>query len=414
MANRIETTAILPVLLGGDLNCYSVARAFYEEYGVKAQVFGKTALGVTQHSRFLDFHAEPHLGDASLCVKLLRDFAAQHTDKALVLMGCTDEYAAFLISHREELSDLYHMPYMDADLMPSLVDKADFYESCQKYGIPYPKTVVFASAPTVDALQSEALGFDYPLIVKPSSSIDYWKHEFAGMKKVYVANTPEEACRIMEEIYASGYPKRMIVQDMIPGGDSHMRVLTAYSDQSRQVKMMCIGHVLLEEHTPRGLGNHAAIMTEPLPAVADKICAMLNDMGVQGFTNFDLKMDDRDGQLKAFEINLRQGRSNHYLTAAGINVAKLVTEDRVFGHQLPEIREGKRIFWHSVPKKVVYRYVEDEALVKEAKALAKAGCSASPLVNRRDLQWNFKRLAFVIVHLRRHHGKFAAYCRRCR
>ncbi len=414
MSKRQENQALLPVLLGGDLNCYSVARAFYEEYGVKSHVFGKNILGVTQHSRFLTFTVQPNLGDAALCVKILRDFAAEHADRALVLMGCTDEYAAFLISHRDELSDVYHLPYMDAELMPSLVDKADFYQSCERYGIPYPKTAIFAATPEVEALTPEVLGFAYPLIVKPSSSIDYWHHEFPGMKKVYTAHDPEEAHAIIRQIYASGYPKRMIVQDMIPGGDSHMRVLTAYSDQHRRVKMMCIGHVLLEEHTPRGLGNHAAIITEPLPDVAKKIEAMLNDMGVQGFTNFDLKMDDRDGQLKAFEINLRQGRSNHYLTAAGINVARLVTEDRVFGRELPNIREGKRIFWHSVPKKAVYRYVEDDTLAKEAKALAKAGAAASPLVNSHDLRWNFRRLAFVTVHLRRHHGKFAAYCRRYR
>ena len=30
----------IPVLLGGDINTYSVARAFYEQYQVKSYVFG--------------------------------------------------------------------------------------------------------------------------------------------------------------------------------------------------------------------------------------------------------------------------------------------------------------------------------------------------------------------------------------
>ena len=41
-----------------------------------------------------------------------------------------------------------------------------------------------------------------------------------------------------------------------------MRVLTNYSDKNGKVKMMCLGHVLLEEHTPHGIGNHAVIITE--------------------------------------------------------------------------------------------------------------------------------------------------------
>ena len=82
------------------------------------------------------------------------------------------------------------------------------------------------------------------------------------MKKVYTAASPGEAEIVIRRIYASGYPEKIILQDMIPGDDSHMRVLTAYSDQNGKVRMMCLGHVLLEEHTPKGLGNHCAIITE--------------------------------------------------------------------------------------------------------------------------------------------------------
>ena len=35
----------IPVLLGGDINTYSVARAFYEQYQVKTYIFGKFATG---------------------------------------------------------------------------------------------------------------------------------------------------------------------------------------------------------------------------------------------------------------------------------------------------------------------------------------------------------------------------------
>ena len=41
------------------------------------------------------------------------------------------------------------------------------------------------------ALSPEALGFAYPVIVKPSSSILYWTLPFDGMKKVYTAASPE-------------------------------------------------------------------------------------------------------------------------------------------------------------------------------------------------------------------------------
>ena len=82
------------------------------------------------------------------------------------------------------------------------------------------------------------------------------------MNKAYLIQDEEEFKREIEKIYSHGYEKSMIVQDFIPGDDSHMRVLTCYSDQNGKVKMQCLGHVLLEEHTPKGIGNHAAIITE--------------------------------------------------------------------------------------------------------------------------------------------------------
>ena len=162
---------IVPVLLGADLNCYSLARAFHEAYGVKSYAFGKYELGVTRKSRMIEFRAVPQLDHPDVCLRTLRDFAESRPDETLLVMGCTDEYAEFLIDHREELEDLYLVPYMKKDLKEGLIDKADFYESCEKFGIPYPKTAIFASLPTLAELAEESLGFGYPLIVKPSSSI---------------------------------------------------------------------------------------------------------------------------------------------------------------------------------------------------------------------------------------------------
>ena len=292
-----------------------------------------------------------------------------------------------------------------------MAKKAEFYETCGKFGIPYPKTVILTEKTDAAALTPEKLGFPYPIIVKPSSSADYWKHEFEGMKKVYTAKDPEEAASIVNRIYRAGYPDRMILQEMIAGGDSQMRVFTTFSDMHGKVRAMCLGHTMLEEHTPKGLGNHAAIVTEPVSSLplTEKLKDMLEAIGYTGFANFDIKL--REGtkdDYRVFEVNLRQGRSNFYLTAAGLNVAKLAAE--VYESEGTDcVRVEKQVFWHHIPKSTAYKYTEDKALVEKAKALAKAGDESSSVWYKPDMAWNPLRTICVLEQLRRQKKKYAVY-----
>lgn len=402
---------LLPVLLGGDLNSYNVARAFHEKYGVVTHVFGRYPIGPTMNSKIVNFHTIEKMDNDDIMVAELRSFAEKNINRAMILLGCTDDYASMIIRNRARLEDRFICPYIDEELMNELVSKAVFYEMCEKYGIPYPKTRVLDASFSSEELDETALGFKYPIIVKPSSSIAYWKHPFEGMKKVYTAENKEEAERIIREIYAAGYSERMILQDMIPGDDSNMYVLTAYSDKDGRVKMTCLGHVLLEEHTPKGLGNHAAIITEFKPELTERFRRMLDDIGYRGFSNFDIKYDARDGSFRAFEINLRQGRSNFYITSSGINIAELIVEDYIYNNDL-EYREQKHEFlWHTIPFGVVKRYVHDKELLEKAKTLKKSGESSTSLLYSYDLARNPKRLIWVAEHLRRQYGKYKKYCK---
>ena len=144
-----------------------------------------------------------------------------------------------IIRRKAELTE-YIAPGPAADLYGSIQKKAEFYEVCEKFGIPYPDSKILTAPVDAADLTEDKLGFAYPIIVKPSSSVDYWKHPFDTMKKVYTAATPAEAAEIVKTIYASGYPDRMVLQKMVPGGDDHMRVLTAFSDENGKVRAMCL------------------------------------------------------------------------------------------------------------------------------------------------------------------------------
>lgn len=401
---------IVPVLLGADLNCYNIARAFHMKYGVKSYAFARYAISATKYSRIVHFTCVPDIDHDSVMLDTLHRFADAHIGDRMVLFGCTDDYVAMIIRNREELSD-FVIPYPPKEMLTTVSKKAEFYEMCDKFGIPHPDTVVLTERTTADALSPEKLGFTYPIIVKPSSSVDYWKHSFDGMKKVYTADSPERAAEIVNEIYSSGYPEKIILQEFIAGGDSQMRVFTCFSDEHGKVRAMCLGHTMLEEHTPKGLGNHAAIVTEPVSSlpIADKIKDMLEALGYTGFSNFDIKL--REGtkdDFRVFEINLRQGRSNFYLTSAGLNVAYLANE--VYESDGNDCNKVENVvFWHHIPKSTAYKYTEDKALVEKAKKLAKEGREYSSVWYTPDMRFNPLRTLCVLEQLRRQKGKFKKY-----
>lgn len=400
----MKRTDLLPVFLGTDLNCYNCARAFHEAYGVKSHAFGRYGIGSTMYSKIVSYSVVENLDDPTVAVKTLLDYAAMHPGKKKILMGCTDDYVNLIMSHREELSSEYVMPYPDFALAQKITLKSNFYELCEKEGIAYPKTVIV----TKDEPSLPLLPFPFPVIVKPASSAAYWKHPFDGMQKVYVAETEEEAKKIIGEIYQSGYEEKIVVQDMIPGTDSNMFVLTAYCGQDGKVKNMCLGHVLLEEHTPKGRGNHAAIVTENNEALYRQFQSFLEGMHYTGFANFDIKFDPRDSSFRAFEINTRQGRSNYYVTSSGQNIAKIVVEDLIDGLKKTGTEYGtNEFFWRYIPDSVIRKYVP-ETMKNKAFALKKAGKSAS-LFYRPDLCLNPRRLIYTLVHEYRHVKKFDQY-----
>lgn len=405
-----QAKPLVPVLIGADMNCYSMARAFHEAYGVASWAFGRWAMGETMASRIVHFTAVPDIDTADVLLKTIAEFAAAHRDADLVVLGCTDDYASLLIDLRSRLPENCTVPCITPALRDRLVSKADFYRLCERCGILYPKTFCAKGPLSAEALSEQALGFSYPVIVKPSSSILYWKHPFEGMKKVYTADSPAAAAEILAQIYGAGYPDIVLLQDKIPGDDSAMRVLTAYCGRDGKVKRMCLGHVGLEERTPKALGNHAAVITEYNEPLMQKLQAFLDDIGYTGFANFDIKYDSRDQSYRVFEINLRQGRSNYYMTGAGENLARLVVEDAVRGRDLGPCRLCRtEAFWHSVPRGVVYRYVKDAAFVKRAKELARAGKETVTLDYAFDLRKNPKRLAYYLIHMQRYYQKFKKY-----
>ena len=380
-----------PVILGSDITAYSIARSFHQEYGIKSLAIGMSDSGYVHSSSFIENVTCHNLDDPEIAVEQLIKIGEEYGDTKLILFGCGDWYVRIIIENKDRLNPYYIIPYIDKELLDRLVLKDSFYELCEKTGLDHPSTVVY------HCNQDEApkLTFNFPVIVKPANSAKYHYAKFEGKKKVYRCDTEEDLINVLATVDASSYDGNLLIQDMIPGDDSYMHVLTCYCDQQSKVRFAALGHTLIEDPTPTAIGNPVAIVNEVNQEIVDAASHLLEQIGYVGFANFDLKYDRRDGKYKFFEINVRLGRSNFYVTGSGFNHVKWIVDEYIFDN-LPEYTVADRECLYSVvPMQVIKKYVSDGQLREHALELWKKGQVARPLFYKGEKSFLSKYYAYM-------------------
>lgn len=395
--------AFVPLLFGSDINVYSLARAFHESYGLRSTVWGKYATGPCYNSDIINFHTCAQNDRPDRFMEHVQSFARSQGDKIVFLIGCGDNYIRLCSDFLGSYPDNVIAPYPGRELVDLLFHKERFYRLCEERGLAYPKTFVYRPGESAGA----APPFEGPYILKPANPILYWQHPFPGQKKAYRFARIGELERALEKVYAAGYDDSMIVQDFIPGDDTYMRVMTGYANQKGRVELMALGHVLLEEHTPQGIGNHAVIINEYDEALAMELKNFLEVIGFTGFFNFDLKYDQRDGKMKVLELNVRQGRSNYYVTGAGHNLAEYLVNDYILNQPAAFTIAREKYLWSVVPRSVMFSYIRPQIYREEMRALIMEGRINNPLNYAADR--NFKRRLSLFKSQLGHIYKYRKY-----
>lgn len=401
----MTTQTILPVLLGTDANAYGMARSFHEAYGIRSLALGKFPLLETKHSHILKVKTFENFDQPEVFLKVLKQLANnyQHKYEHMILIACGDRYAELVSSYKEILSQDFHVPYVDNTLRLQLEDKEKFYTTCENYGLDYPKTFVITKANQ----NNYEVPFAFPVAAKASDSITYVNLDFPGKKKSYKADSPEELQAIVKKVYDAGYEGSFIVQDFIPGDDATMFVLNSYSDANGKVRAMCLGQCVLEDYTPEGIGNYNAIIQKAVPEVYDTYRRFLEAIHFVGFSNFDMKYDERDKTYKVFEINIRQGRSSFFTTASGCNLVTYLVEDLIEKEAASETYyHNNPSLWRHVPKQILKKY-SPARVQKEINGLLAEGNDTTTLLYKKDR--NPYREIFIRRFYAKSYGKYQRY-----
>ncbi len=408
-------TDFIPVLLGSDINVYGMARAFYERYGKKVQAFASVQFAPTKYSKVVDVETFPGFNEDPGFIASMEKIAKryQNVHKKVILIACGDGYVELVSKHKEFLQKTFVVPYVDYDLVEKLISKEAFYEMADQYDLPHPLTQIITWDDYKAGVAKIDVPYQFPVALKPSNAVEWLDIHFEGRKKAFRIKTRAEFDDIVSKIYDNGYTSDVILQDFIPGDDSNMRTLNCYVDQYHHVKLMCLGHPLLEDPTPADIGNYVAILPEYNQALYDTIQKFLEAINFTGYCNFDMKYDSRDKSFKLFEINLRQGRSSFFVTLNGYNLAQMPVEDYVTGEMKdkPTVYgnkdESKQMLWLGVPAKVFKKYARDNADKQRALKLLAAKRYGTTVFYKGDR--NLKRYILQRYSFYLYNGRFAQY-----
>ncbi|HRO31680.1 carbamoyl-phosphate synthase [Citricoccus sp.] len=338
--------SFVPVITGGDVGAYSLAREFHEAYGVVSAVVPTAVNRNLRHSRILEaFPAGPMTEEGPVLEALLAVADALNgrvPGRPLLLLASYDHLVRFAARHRDTLEARgYTVPYPDEGALDAAALKENFYALCDRFGVPYPRTAAYdAGSHTPAALAGflAGLGEDgpaFPVILKAGDGGAWADVRFTGRRKVHVVHGAEELGELIGRASGAGYRGSLIVQELVPGPDSQLGIATFFRDGTGTTRLVSYGEVIVEDHAPGTEGNARAVLAGEHETVARQGTALLEALDWRGFAMFDIKVDPRDERAQFLEMNPRLGRNHYYLTGAGANPAPYLLAE-----YLPEVADA--------------------------------------------------------------------------
>lgn len=355
------------LIIGNDINAYYLARCYHEFTGEKADLLanyiaGEKPFSYTRYTNILNIRYRENLWDEKVFLEELDLYFNEHKKEKILLVSSNETYGEFIAKNKVKLKKKFFFNYPSVKLQHTLVNKEDFYKTYADYEIDLPRSIYY------DCTKDEKINegdITFPVIVKPANVILFKHISFAGKKKIYKLENMEELNDVINKFKKGNYTDTIIIQEYIPGDDSHLFDAVVYADKNKKVKMVSFAQIGLQEHAPRMIGNAAVIINgySQYPGVEEqieKIRKFTEKIGYQGFAEFDMKYDSRDGKYKVMEINARQGRCSYYIVPAGFNLIELLYKDLIEGKDLKYKVCNKEVLETFVPKKVVKKYITNE------------------------------------------------------
>ena len=358
------------LIIGSDINAYYLARCYHEYTGRKADLLATFPFSYTKYTNILNIKYIKDLWNEETFLKEIDKYYEAHKSEKILLVSSNETYGEFIAKNQDDLKKKFYFSYPSVKLQHTLVNKEDFYKTYEDSVLDLPDTYYYNCSKDTKITRE----LTYPVILKPANVIMFKHMEFEGKKKIYRLNSLEEVEHVIDLFKKGGYTDTLIIQEYIPGDDSHLFDAVVYVDKNHKTKLVSFAQIGLQEHNSRMIGNAAVIINgySEFPGVEEqikKITKFMDSIGYQGFAEFDMKYDARVKKYKVMEINARQGRCSYYITPCGYNLIEVLARDLIENEELEYKIIDKVQLETFVPKSIAKKYIVNEKFKKKAMEL---------------------------------------------
>jgi len=364
---------IAPVVCGGYVNGYSIARSFHDAFGLKS-VLADSRRSLATYSNLCSFAkvADPKIDETRFLEDMRRLIDSLiYAGKHPFIFVTGDDWLIPLAKYQVSFPRKATFSFPGWDSIRHLIEKQSLYRLADSVGVPYPPAVSVrgTSFPGLSSLRP-------PVIVKPSLPAEFLKYR-PGEPRNNIFSTIDDARSFLDDKFTHGYPGEFIVQEQIPGPIENLYTISTFSDRHGVVRGVSTG-CKLHQSPPRA-GTIKVGLVRFEPRIIDPCLRLLKRAGFFGVANTEFKLDPRDNEFKLIEVNPRPGMWNYSCLRSGTNFFRLALLNLVLGEEVA-YEEGRiPLVWSVLPRSELPGILAQSSHEVEANELIRRGSLIDPL-----------------------------------
>ncbi|MFH1858086.1 MAG: GNAT family N-acetyltransferase [Candidatus Omnitrophota bacterium] len=305
---RKKTHMMAPVIVIGQGRTGLGVNRLLGQRGIPIIKIGDDPHAIGARSRYGDFE-KMTLGNSEGLLSVLKNISGRYRSHP-VLIPTSDEAVLWISEAREALQKISRFILPEKGVIEMLLDKGRFAEEASRLGFQTPAT---KTATGEEDLKRIVERISFPCLVKPTQ-----KHTFE--EKAWIATSEKELLELSSKCLAEG--SSCVVQEMIPGDDSHHWSAAVYLD--REGKVLGTFTARKIRQYPPFLGIGAICESVWNERAANEAVSLLRKMNYVGAAEVEFKEDSRTGALNVIEVNPRLWIQHALAARCGIDFAFLV------------------------------------------------------------------------------------------